>query len=137
MDQKTPQSASGRIEIMRSLLAQDRRVHGSFFPSYARDWKVDFASFRRSRNRAQHFPPVANDLIHVDNFPSRPSHGDRLLRIFLNIHPERPRVWVTSDSFEQLAWQYGGQGRIAASAVRLVEGSEPRSCACSRGWDCR
>ena len=44
-----------------------------------------------------------NDLIHVDNFPSRPSNGDRLLRVFANINPERPRVWVTSDAFEALA----------------------------------
>src|SRR5262249_40202701 len=37
---------------------------------------------------------------------TRPSHGDRLLRIFSNIHPERPRVWVTTDHFERLADQF-------------------------------
>ena len=47
-----------------------------------------------------------NDLLHFDSFPTRPSHGDRLLRIFTNIHPERERVWVTTDNFGALAGQF-------------------------------
>ena len=31
-----------------------------------------------------------NDLIHIDNFPSRPSHGDRLLRISRTSTPTAP-----------------------------------------------
>ncbi len=45
-------------------------------------------------------------MLHFDSFPTRPSHGDRLLRIFTNIHQERPRVWVTTDHFEALAGQF-------------------------------
>ena len=40
------------------------------------------------------------------------SPGDRLLRIFTNINPDLPRVWVTSDPFEQLAWQYAGKAGL-------------------------
>jgi hypothetical protein len=81
-----------------------------FFPRYARDWKIDFASFRPIEEAGRKVALRSrNDLIHVDSFPSRPSHGDRLLRIFTNINPERSRVWVTSDPFEKLAWQYGAK----------------------------
>jgi hypothetical protein len=104
-----------------------------FFPQYARDWKVDFASFRPIEEQGRKVALRSrNDLIHVDSFPSRPSHGDRLLRIFSNIHPTRPRVWVTSESFEQLAWQYGGKAglphrptpvsRLRSHALRALSG---------------
>ena len=78
-----------------------------FLNRYAASWKIDFASFRpieeSGRQVALH---SRNDLLHFDSFPTRPSHGDRLLRIFTNIHPERARVWVTTDHFEALAGQF-------------------------------
>jgi hypothetical protein len=79
----------------------------AFFPSYAKSWKIDFASYRPLEEQGRAVSQRSrNDLIHVDNFPSRPSNGDRLLRVFANINPERPRVWVTSDPFEALARRY-------------------------------
>jgi hypothetical protein len=81
-----------------------------FFPQYARDWRIDFASFRPLEEEGRKASQRArNDLIHIDSFPSRPSHGDRLLRIFSNLNATRPRVWVTSESFEQLARKYAGE----------------------------
>src|SRR5262249_49775807 len=83
--------------VMRDYSRSAVAFMASFFPRYARDWKVDFASFRPIE---EHGRKVAhrsrNDLIHVDSFPSRPSHGDRLLRIFTNINPTLPRVSVTT-----------------------------------------
>src|SRR5437764_4867581 len=38
-----------------------------------------------------------NDLIHVDAFPTRPTNGNRILRVFSNISPDIPRVWVTTE----------------------------------------
>ena len=79
----------------------------SFLERYQASWKIDFASFRpieeSSRQVTLH---SRNDLLHFDSFPTRPSHGDRLLRIFTNIHPELPRVWLTTDPFETLAGQF-------------------------------
>jgi hypothetical protein len=89
-------------------------------PSYSRDWKIDFASFRPIEEEGRNVSLRSrNDLIHIDSFPSRPSHGDRLLRIFTNINPRRPRVWVTSDSFEALARQYGGQAGLPQPPTAL------------------
>jgi hypothetical protein len=100
-------------QIMRDYSRQAVAFMARFFPKYVRDWKIDFASFRPIEEQGRKVALRSrNDLIHVDNFPSRPSHGDRLLRIFSNINPTRPRVWVTSDPFEQLAWQYGGKAGL-------------------------
>jgi hypothetical protein len=94
----------------------------SFLSRYARDWKVDFASFRPIEEEGRRVALRSrNDLIHVDSFPSRPSHGDRLLRIFTNIHPERPRVWVTSDPFEALASQYATQVGLPRRPTSMIK----------------
>lgn len=45
--------------------------------------------------------------LHVDAFPSRPIHGERILRIFTNINPHGdPRVWRVGDTFPSLAKQF-------------------------------
>lgn len=42
--------------------------------------------------------------LHVDAFPSRPIHGQRIIRVFNNINPHGvPRVWRAGEPFEDLA----------------------------------
>lgn len=40
--------------------------------------------------------------MHVDAFPSRPTRGGRILRVFTNINPSRPRIWETTEKFPKL-----------------------------------
>lgn len=41
--------------------------------------------------------------LHVDSFPSNPTKGQRILRVFTNINPEgKPRVWRLGEPFEQV-----------------------------------
>ena len=43
-------------------------------------------------------------LLHVDAFPSRPNRGERILRVFSNVHPGNvARVWKIGDLFEDTA----------------------------------
>ena len=76
----------------------------SFLAPYAKDFKLDYASFRpleeQSRELALH---KRNDLLHVDAFPTRPTRGARILRVFTNINPQRDRVWNTGEPFHVLA----------------------------------
>ena len=71
---------------------------------YAAALQIDFTSFRPLE---EHGRPLRgrsrNDLIHVDSFPTRPARGRRILRFFTNAHPTKPRVWNTSQTFEDLA----------------------------------
>ncbi|HQR10037.1 MAG TPA: Kdo hydroxylase family protein [Casimicrobiaceae bacterium] len=41
--------------------------------------------------------------LHVDAFPSRPNHGERILRVFSNINPAEARVWRVGEPFEAVA----------------------------------
>ncbi|SFN61820.1 3-deoxy-D-manno-oct-2-ulosonic acid (Kdo) hydroxylase [Izhakiella capsodis] len=45
--------------------------------------------------------------LHVDAFPSRPMHGERILRIFTNINPHgEGREWRIGEDFPQLARRF-------------------------------
>jgi len=97
-------------KIMRTFSARSVAFMASFLRRYAQAWKIDYASFRPIEEQGRRVSLHSrNDLLHFDSFPTRPSHGDRLLRIFVNIHPERSRVWLTSDHFEVLAGQFAGK----------------------------
>src|SRR5260221_266258 len=79
----------------------------ALFPQYASTWRVDYASFRPVEEQGRNLPlRHRNDLMHLDAFPTRPTHGGRILRLFTNLHPTRDRVWGTADSFEDLAQRY-------------------------------
>jgi hypothetical protein len=76
-------------------------------PRYAAAWTVDYASFRPFEEQGRELPMKRrNDLLHVDSFPTRPTHGGGILRLFTNLHTTRERVWVTSGPFEQLAMEH-------------------------------
>lgn len=45
--------------------------------------------------------------LHVDSFPSAPTQGKRILRVFSNVNPEgRGRVWRLGEPFEQMAKRF-------------------------------
>lgn len=45
--------------------------------------------------------------LHIDAFPSRPNHGERILRIFTNINPHgENRVWRIGEPFPSLAYRF-------------------------------
>src|SRR5262249_8099821 len=77
-------------------------------PLYSRAWRLDRVSFRPEEEATRSLRLKArNDLLHVDAFPSRPTQGWRILRVFVNVNPTEPRVWVTSEPFGQLLERYG------------------------------
>lgn len=122
VDQNDEAQRARMHDTMRAYSDRAIAFMNQFLPRYARDWKIDFASFRPIEENGRKVALRSrNDLIHVDSFPSRPSHGDRLLRIFTNIHPERPRVWVTSDPFERLATQYGAEAGLPQPPTALTK----------------
>ena len=41
--------------------------------------------------------------LHLDAFPSRPTQGERILRVFSNVNPSEDRVWRVGEPFEAVA----------------------------------
>jgi hypothetical protein len=81
-----------------------------FLAPYQSKWTLDYASFRPQEEQGRDLPQRRrNDLLHTDAFPTRPTHGARILRFFNNIHPERTRDWVVSDPFAETVRQFAPQ----------------------------
>jgi hypothetical protein len=97
------------IEFLRKLI-----------PRYAEGWHIDYASFRPQEEEGRDLPwKKRNDLLHVDAFPTRPTRGDLILRVFTNVNPKKARVWLTSEPFAWIAQRYGkdaGLDRYAQAA---------------------
>ncbi|HUI43996.1 MAG TPA: Kdo hydroxylase family protein [Terriglobia bacterium] len=100
--------------LVRSFSRQTVELLRRLLPRYAANWRVDFTSFRPFEEAGRQLSLHArNDLLHVDAFPTRPTHGDRILRFFTNLHPRQPRVWITTEPFDVLAGQWlGGAGVV-------------------------
>ncbi len=109
-------------EALRGYSQRVTRFAASVLAPYAGQWKLDYASFRPLEEEGRDLPlHKRNDLMHVDAFPSRPTHGARILRVFTNIST-KPRVWLAGERFPQLAPRYAeaaGLGAIAGSGGAL------------------
>ena len=93
--------------IMKNYSAKITDFVNRFLIPYANRWQRDYASFRPSEEQGRQLPlRKRNDLLHVDAFPTRPTHGARILRVFTNINPDAKRVWQTTIDFEDLARKY-------------------------------
>jgi hypothetical protein len=109
VDTKTASSeAVERLQgIMRRYSASVVRFLGEFLSPYQQRWQLDYASFRPQEEQGRDLSlRRRNDLLHTDAFPTRPTHGARILRFFNNIHPGRTRDWVVSDPFAEMVGQF-------------------------------
>jgi hypothetical protein len=96
--------------IMKAFARQARDWLRTVLPRYVPAWRPDRASFRPEEEATRKLRLSArNDLLHIDAFPSRPTLGYRILRLYVNIHLTDPRVWVTSETFEKLLGRYGAE----------------------------
>ena len=119
------QQAEDARELRRVLRDYSKTVVGfaaKVLAPYAGHWRLDYASFRpqeeASRKLSRH---ARNDLLHVDSFPTRPTRGDRIFRVFTNINPAAPRVWRTGETFPELAERYA----IASGLLERVSRRGP------------
>src|SRR2546421_3558481 len=86
---------------MRDFSREATRFVSEFLAPYNGKLKLDFASFRPLEEENRDLPlHKRNDLLHVDAFPTRPTHGARILRVFVNINPSVGRVWNIGEPFD-------------------------------------
>jgi len=108
-------------EIMRFYSKQVTKFLAAFLPPYAEKRLLDYASYRTIEENGRDLPlHKRNELLHVDAFPSRPTRGGRILRVFTNINPKQERVWEIGENFDSLAQKYAadaGLNRIASQSA--------------------
>ncbi|HEY6393277.1 MAG TPA: Kdo hydroxylase family protein [Bryobacteraceae bacterium] len=106
-DQAMVQDPEELRGVMRTYSQRVLEFLRTLLPRYMENCRIDFASFRPQEEEGRDLPrKKRNDLLHVDAFPTRPTGGDMILRVFTNVNPTKPRVWMTSDPFEPLARRY-------------------------------
>jgi hypothetical protein len=114
--QRSPGQAARFREVLAAFSRSATGWLAQAAPGYAAGWRLDQVSFRPQEEAGRRLRLKArNDLLHVDAFPNRPTRGARVLRLFANINPTEPRVWVTSEPFDRLLQ------RFAAEVVALAE----------------
>jgi len=95
------------LEIMRAYSQHVVQFLTKFLSPYQARWRLDYASFRPQEEEGRDLAlRKRNDLLHTDAFPTRPTHGARILRFFNNIHPTRARDWVVGDPFATVVKQF-------------------------------
>jgi 3-deoxy-D-manno-oct-2-ulosonic acid (Kdo) hydroxylase len=104
----TNPAAEARLQsIMRQYSRSVVSFLTGFLSPYQARWQLDYASFRPQEEEDRDLPlRKRNDLLHTDAFPTRPTHGARILRFFNNIHPSRTRDWVVGDPFATVVKQF-------------------------------
>lgn len=103
---------AAELESLRRLLARYRAhaiglVEG-MFPAYTERLRVARTSLRPVRVEGRATSWRKDDTrLHIDAFPSRPNHGERILRVFHNANPHgEARVWRVGEPFEDLARRF-------------------------------
>jgi hypothetical protein len=116
------ESAEDRERLHRIMRAYAKNATGfveNFLSPYAGKLQLDFASFRPLEEKGRDLPTrKRNDLLHVDSFPTRPTQGARILRVFTNINPSVARIWLTGEPFHELAERFAHDAGIARYAAQ-------------------
>lgn len=124
--------------VLRESAESFRRLAMELLSPYARHLQADLTSFRPIEEQDRVLPTHSrNDLIHIDAFPRRPARDRRILRFFTNLNFSKPRVWITSESFERLAsrmaldaglaqYTRGGSGILQRFKHALITAAQSR-----------
>ena len=124
--------------IERILRAHGQRVEAflrASCPDFVPNWTLGTTSFRSIEEHGRKLKPrSSNELVHIDAGAYGATNGARILRFFVNIHPDRNRVWGTKN---ELVLGYKGpadifialdrgevQGVSAAMSTLLVNRAE-------------
>jgi hypothetical protein len=125
-DRQTPDDEARLLAALRRYSERAIDVVNRLLPGYVTGLKIDYASFRPEEEAGRRLPTRSrNDLLHVDAFPTRPTRGDRILRIFTNVNPAAPRVWETGETFDALAERFA----VSSGLVRRARGGGLRRAA--------
>jgi hypothetical protein len=117
------------IERTHAILkAHSHRVQdflAKTLPALAQHWMIGTSSFRPMQERGRELSAHAsNELVHIDAGAYGATHGNRILRFFVNVNPTEDRVWISKGAFPELFKRFGARAGVAPNghANYLEEG---------------
>lgn len=112
---QSPQHDQRLKHILGDLHRQATAWLAKLLPDYARGWKHQPVRFHPEEEATRKLRPQArNDLLHIDALFARSTEHHRILRLFVNLNPVDPRIWMTSATFRPLLEQFGRQVGLPA-----------------------
>ena len=106
------------------LAAHAARVRGFLtgaMPEFTSGLRPGTTSMRPLQERGRRLSAHAsNELVHVDAGAYGATHGDRILRFFVNLNPSQDRVWITKGAFPALY-----RAHATAAGLRSAKGPLP------------
>jgi len=105
-------AGEARVELLRCMMtrfaALTRTLLRNLLPAYDVHLRPGRASYRPAEISGRVTSWRKDDTrLHVDSFPSSPTQGMRILRVFANVHPGgQCRTWRLGASFESVAQRY-------------------------------
>jgi hypothetical protein len=94
--------------MMERFAAGSRSLLRQLLPQYDRTIRLARTSFRPVEIAGRVSSWRKDDTrLHVDSFPSSPTGGKRILRLFTNVNPDaQNRVWRVGEPFEEVARRF-------------------------------
>lgn len=94
--------------MMMRFATSSRNLTRNLFPNYEKNLEQARTSFRPLEIAGRRTSWRRDDTrLHVDSFPSSPTQGNRVLRLFTNVNPHgHSRNWRLGESFERVARRY-------------------------------
>lgn len=95
--------------MMRRYAQHGNQLLKNLFPQYANHAVHARTSYRPVEIAGRIPASYRKDdtRLHVDAFPSTPTQGNRILRVFSNVNPYgQPRVWRVGDVFENVVHKF-------------------------------
>ncbi len=101
--------------MMERFSSQCRTLIGALLPHYAPHLTPGSTSYRPCEVAGRKSSFRKDDArLHTDAFPSNPTGGARVLRVFTNINPDgKPRAWRVGEPFADMAARFLPRARRA------------------------
>ena len=101
--ERTPAVAARAHALLSAHAARVRLFLSTALPEFTRGLRPGTTSMRPLQERGRKLSAHAsNELVHVDAGAYGATHGDRILRFFVNVNPSKDRVWITKGTFPAL-----------------------------------
>jgi hypothetical protein len=111
--QGTPEDLAELTAVLARFADSAESLVKVLFPRYVGFLRRGFTSYRTARVEGRVTSWRKDDTrLHVDAFPSNPTGGMRLIRVFTNVNPEGlPRVWRVGEPFPRHAERFFPKAR--------------------------
>lgn len=119
----SPETLALLQDVMARYAEHSLRLLQRLLPHYTDGLRQARTSYRTAEIEGRQTSWRKDDTrLHVDSFPSSPTQGERILRVFSNVNPNGAgRLWRVGEPFEAVARRFmPGLGRPFAGKHRLM-----------------